>query len=80
MPVFVTKKMTIDDIRTVGRTGNHLKLILSGINAIGFNMGERRTSLRPGDTIDVAYTIDEDKFNGPGKVQIKIKDISKNES
>lgn len=74
-PVFLTKKMLVEDIRGVGMTNRHLKLQLSGKNAIGFNMGEKRYNLRPGNFADVVYSIDEDNFNGAGKVQMKIKDI-----
>lgn len=74
-PLFLTKKMLIEDIKAVGHENKHLKFLLSGINAIGFNMGAKRYDLRPGYHIDVVYAIDEDNFNGKGKVQIKIKDL-----
>lgn len=73
--IFLTKKLVVEDVRVVGKTGSHLKLQLSGLNAIGFNMGEKRYNLRPGNSVDVVYIIDEDNFNGVGKVQMKLKDI-----
>ncbi len=74
-PIFLTQNILIEDVSAVGQNSKHLKLQLSGIAAIGFNMGEQRPLLRPGYLIDVVYTIDEDRFNGNNKVQMKIKDF-----
>jgi len=74
-PVFLTRKMLLEDVRTVGKTSNHLKLQIGNHSAIGFNMGDLRTDLRPGQQVDLLYTISEDKFNGHGKIQLKIKDL-----
>ncbi len=73
-PIFLTKNMLIEDVRGVGQN-HHLKLFLNGVSAIGFGMGEERLRLRPGNNVDAAYTIEEDKFNGANKVQMKIKDL-----
>lgn len=74
-PVFLTRNMVIEDIRTVGPANQHLKLQLDGFSAIGFNKGEFGHSLRPGDSIDVVYTISEDTYAGDGSLQLKIQDI-----
>ena len=74
-PIFLTRGILVEDVRGVGQGAKHLKLELGGIGAIGFNLGEERSRLRPGYLIDAVYTIDEDKFNGGGKVQMKIKDF-----
>src|SRR3989344_3027177 len=73
-PVFLTKGILVEDVRGVGQDNKHLKLQLDNIGAIGFNMGEERSRLRPGYLIDVVYTIDSDRFNGRSKIQMKIKD------
>lgn len=44
-------------------------------DAIGFGMSEFAQNLKPGDKIDVAFTIDENVWNGNTKLQLKIKDI-----
>lgn len=78
LPVFITKGMILEDVRGVGASGQHLKLQLDGFEAIGFNIGNLKAQLRPGDIIDAAYTIEENKFAGDGSIQLKIKDIKIN--
>ncbi|MBI4037927.1 single-stranded-DNA-specific exonuclease RecJ [Candidatus Curtissbacteria bacterium] len=75
-PVFMTKRMLLENVRPVGQTNAHLKLQVGGFSAIAFNMGEKRSALRPGQEIDVAYTISEDRYSGNGNIQLKVKDFS----
>lgn len=72
-PVFVTKRMTIDDVRTVGAKSDHLKLQVNDLGAIGFNMGNQKANLRPGQAIDLVYTLAEDLYSGG--LQLKIRDL-----
>lgn len=72
-PVFLTKGMVVEDVRVVGPTSAHLKLILNGHGAIGFNMGELRTQMRPGYKVKAVYTLNDDKYNGG--FQLKLKDL-----
>lgn len=74
MPLFLTKNLLVEDIRTVGAANDHLKLQLSGLSAIGFNMGKLSSGIRPGYLVDVVYTIAEDKYDGRA-LQLKIKDF-----
>jgi len=73
-PLFLTKGMLVEDVRCVGAQNNHLKLQVNGFGAIGFNMGEKKSEIRPGYNIDLVYTITEDRYNGG--LQLKIKDLS----
>lgn len=73
-PLFETKGMVVEDIRCVGAQNNHLKLQVNGFGAIGFNMGEKKAEIRPGDRLNLVYTISEDRYNGG--LQLKIKDVS----
>lgn len=75
-PVFLTRNMQVDEVRSVGSAGEHLKLQLDGFSAIAFKMGEKRTLLRPGYFVDVVYTLSEDRYNGNGAIQLKIKDLA----
>ena len=75
-PLFLTKNMLLEDIRRVGADNRHLKLQLDGLGAIGFNLGERASDLRPGYQLDLVYTLAEDSFNGNGQLQLKIKDLA----
>src|SRR3989344_469298 len=73
-PIFLTRGMTVEDVRCVGADSKHLKLLADGFSAIGFNMGEWRKKLRPGYTTDLVYTLAEDNFNGNHRIQLKIRD------
>ena len=75
-PVFLTRKMLVEDVRCVGATGQHLKLQLDGFGAIGFNMGGIKTEMRPGYLVDLVYILTEDNYNDNGKLQLKIKDLA----
>lgn len=77
-PVFLTRKMLLEDIRTVGVDAAHLKLQADGLSAIGFNIGGQKAQLRPGQLIDLVYTLSEDHYNGNGKIQLKLKDLTVN--
>lgn len=86
-PVFVTRGVIIEDLRVLGRDANHLKLRLSHpdselpthnpepFEAIAFNMGGMAKEIKIGEKIDLAYTIDENTWNGNTKLQLKVKDI-----
>lgn len=85
-PVFVSRNVSIESFRVLGKESNHLKLVLRQelgnksqesrvFEAIAFGMGELGASLKPGDTIDVAYCLDENTWNGETKLQLKVKDI-----
>ncbi len=75
LPLFLTKNLLVEDVRTVGAANDHLKLQVSGRHAIGFNMGKLRADIRPGYLIDAVYTISEDKYAGNGGLQLKLKDL-----
>ncbi len=80
-PVFVTRDVVVNDLRVLGRDGKHLKLTLNSqlstlnFDAIAFNMGELAKDLKIGEPISLAYTIDENTWNGNTKLQLKVKDI-----
>ncbi|MDO8487348.1 MAG: single-stranded-DNA-specific exonuclease RecJ [Candidatus Curtissbacteria bacterium] len=75
MPLFVTKNLLVEDVRTVGAANDHLKLQASGLSAIGFNMGRLSSDIRPGYLVDLVYTLAKDKYAGNGGLQLKLKDL-----
>lgn len=75
LPLFLTKNLLVEDVRTVGPANDHLKLQVSGLSAIGFNMGALAANIRPGYLVDLVYTIAVDKYNGNGGLQLKLKDL-----
>lgn len=76
-PLFLTRGMTIEDVRSVGAQNQHLKLQVDGFGAIGFNMGQLRSELRPGYKLDLVYSLSEDNYNGKSQIQLKIKDLAR---
>lgn len=75
-PLFLTKNMIVEDVRSVGADNRHLKLQLDGLGAIGFNLGEKRAQIRPGYLVDLVYSIEPDHYAGNGNIQLKIKDLA----
>jgi single-stranded-DNA-specific exonuclease len=67
--------------KSVGSDKSHIKLnIISGANpktfsAIGFGLAEKFNQLPKGDSFDIAYTLDENHWNGITNLQLILKDI-----
>jgi single-stranded-DNA-specific exonuclease len=78
-PSFNTKNVEVVDARTVGRDSGHLKLILKNnqqiIDAIAFGMGNFYPKMISAKKLDIAYSIEENVWNGNKSLQLKIKDI-----
>lgn len=81
-PVFAYDDLKINEIRTVGDQ-KHLKLRLGTgnlqVDAIGFQMGELASSYSLSDTVDAAFSLEVNVWNGSRKVQMNLKDIRPNE-
>jgi len=86
LPIFKSEAV-IEDIRTVGQEGKHLKLRVKPsaishqpsskyFDGIGFGMGESAKGINAGDTTNVIYSLDENIWNGNKRLQLKIKNIS----
>ena len=80
-PVFATNGVTLMDARLVGLGNKHIRIKLEAahlpfpLDAIAFGMGDMYSRIRPGDSVDIAYTLDRDSWNGNDKLQLKVKDI-----
>ena len=66
--------------RCVGEDKSHLRLVVKQdhsrpITGIGFGLGEKETIACSGDYFKIAYSIDENEWNGNISLQLKIKDI-----
>ncbi len=76
-PVFASD-VIIDDMTFVGAK-KHLKFKFSEENiffeGIGFGLGERISEFHIGDKVKIAYVIDENRWNGSYKLQLKIRAI-----
>lgn len=81
-PVFTLKEMKIVDLLGVGLKQKHLKLKLADAEnkvweAIGFNFGEWKNKLEIGNLIDIAFELEEHKWNGKRELQMKLVDLKK---
>ncbi|MBI4066604.1 single-stranded-DNA-specific exonuclease RecJ, partial [Candidatus Gottesmanbacteria bacterium] len=83
-PVFATRGVNVTEARLVGADGKHLKFrvvipakagIQSSLDAIAFNLGHLYSQLQSHATLDLAYTIALDTWNGNSRLQLKIRDI-----
>lgn len=64
----------------VGENEKHLKLTLTQkgskpIGAIGFNLGNKLCNVKNQQNFDVAFTLDENEWNGTVSLQLKLRDI-----
>ena len=83
-PTFASFDVEVKEFKLLGKDRNHLKLVLKQdesqtIEAIAFGMGELADKLKSGSKIDIAYTIDENVWNGNTKLQLKVKDLKIND-
>ncbi|MDD2680521.1 MAG: single-stranded-DNA-specific exonuclease RecJ [Patescibacteria group bacterium] len=84
-PRFASKNLVINDIVLMGSEKQHIKLRLSSVDnptlasfwAIAFGSADEYKELKIGDTIDLAYYLDINEFNGRREVQLKIIDFKK---
>ncbi|MBI5563404.1 MAG: single-stranded-DNA-specific exonuclease RecJ [Chloroflexi bacterium] len=78
-PIFASKHVSLMEIRTVGADAGHLKLRVSDgsviFDAIAFRFGPLVTRFSRGDKIDLAYTFEENEWNGEKRFQLNVKDI-----
>ncbi|NTU98993.1 single-stranded-DNA-specific exonuclease RecJ [Candidatus Falkowbacteria bacterium] len=79
-PLFVSKGVNIVDVAKLGLEGKHLRLKIRNSTskvktAIGFGLVAEWPDLKIGDTIDIAYYIELNEFNGRREVQLRITDM-----
>jgi len=79
-PVFASNKLNVTGVNIVGKQQNHLSLrLLDGdklIKAIYFNYADyQKEEISTGDTINVAYTLKRNEYNGRVYTDMVVKDI-----
>lgn len=81
-PVFLSNNLKDTGYaKPVGQDGKHLKCCVSygnskfGIDAIGFNLGDKISFLKNGQPFSAVYSLDENEWNNKTKLQLKLKDI-----
>lgn len=82
-PVFMMKNIQAENIRTIGKENKHLRFNINNLKVIAFDWGyiaeELKTCLERSRLqacgVDLAFTLDEDSWDGDRKVQLKVVDI-----
>lgn len=74
-PYFLFKDLTITLKKTVGQTGDHLKLKFDNVDAIAFKKGEMDSVLKIGDKVDIIARIDSNTWNNITTPQLIVKEI-----
>lgn len=81
-PVFLARGMVVQEIKTVGNAGKHIKLFLRPagdspkiFEAIGFNLNEKFNHLKMGDKVNIVFNLQTDSWNGNKKIQLKLIDL-----
>jgi single-stranded-DNA-specific exonuclease len=78
-PVFCTSDTAVENLKIIGKDHNHLKLKVkkSGItiDAVAFGFGNLANELATAQKISIAYSLEENIWNGRKTIQLKIKDF-----
>ncbi len=74
-PVFALKNAKISNAKVVGKTSKHLSFRVEGIKAIGFDLADYFEALKFEQEADIAFTLDEDNWDGNNQIQLKVLDI-----
>ncbi len=80
-PQFVFNELIVEDYKVLGKTQNHLKLIVNDGNrvydAMAFNQANNVQYLRKSDRIHLLMTLEKNNFMGVETIQFNIKDMIK---
>lgn len=80
-PIFISKNVTIEEVRIVGNGGKHMQLVVKGpqgkpTKVIAFGFAEEWASRLPrGKKVDLAYEVSINEWNGNRELQLKLVDI-----
>ncbi len=78
-PVFGCRAVKLLESRNVGENGKHLKLKVGEgqtvRDGIGFNLGAAYREIAGAREIDVAFTLEENHWNGASQIQLNLKDV-----
>lgn len=88
-PIYAATGLTVVGVTPVGQDGRHLRIMLKHNShtvrkTMGFGLGDTnkhhmdwKANLRPGDKIDIAFSIEVNEWNGNRELQMTIEDIKK---
>jgi len=73
-PIFVLENVALENLRTLGENNKHLRFRVGETGAIAFGWGEALAELKD-KKVDLAFSLDEDSWDGTKKLQLKIIDL-----
>ena len=77
-PIFLSRAVSVCDRRSMGASGQHLKLKLKQGNvfwdAVIFGIGER--TIEDKMPLDVVYNLEQDDWNGTSRLRLNVKDFA----
>jgi len=76
-PLFLFENLKIDSKKILGQTQSHLKLKVSGIDAIAFKKADLDKDLTIGDSVNLVASLDANTWNGLTFPQLVVKEIIK---
>jgi len=79
-PVFMARDLKVVNCDLVGQNQNHLRCLLrdaagKSLRFIGFNFGKRAEEFGIGSSIDAAFEVDVNEWNGRRDIQCKLVDV-----
>lgn len=78
-PIFAVKNAKAVFVSAVGEDNRHLRMQIEKDNTriacIGFGMGEYSSTIKPGDTLHVAFRLDINSYQGRENAQLVLVDI-----
>jgi single-stranded-DNA-specific exonuclease len=78
-PVFACRDLVLDDVRTIGQDGRHLKLRVRKKNGVtdvlAWQMGELAASIQHENMVDVAFVPEFNEWQGHRSIQLRAHDV-----
>ena len=75
IPLFVSRGVRVMDFMPLGMEAQHFKLRFGSVWAIAFNATKRWPTVALGSTLDIAYHLEWNEYNGFRNLQMRIVDI-----
>jgi len=77
-PKFITYGVTVEDVATMGKEGEHKRFLFSHNGAIHKGvLFKTQKEFNIGDRVDIIYTINENHFNNRISLQLMIEEINR---
>jgi single-stranded-DNA-specific exonuclease len=78
-PVFISRGVRLRQNRAVGPQRSHLQFMIEQegerLEGIGFGAGGRRSEAEESDSVDIAYRLEQNRWNGRTRVQAQLIDF-----